>query len=415
MSKRKHHPKPEPGDNPGSAREVKTATRRNRFASILVAAGVIVAVAGFVTVSMWFSDRATGTIDICASEDPHSTDAIMLTVSEGWGRSHAYSNRSLFTFDVRTGKQGKSVNPGARSQCLGGLGANVVLDTSKDGIHVRNPSTGAIVSSEAELLGDLAKAKASWNYDRASHRLRVVTKFNDDFTLDLATHERWATSKAPAPTLGAPANDVVRLEFDSEYDRRAGIARGSSYTLACEGSRCKLATRAMNAYGNTIGVNPDVTPIPGADEVLVAKIVRYLPGEEGVLVSDLSRLDESARQLVLLGFDGKTKWTAPIASTPIDGFVVADSLVLGFFQPPRAPASDSSAAGHYANDELKVWVVGKENGRIRTTVEFPQRDVISGDVADVVRRFGDTLVVASHGEAVGLAIESGAQRWRTRY
>jgi len=366
-----------------------------------------------VAVGAWFFSGATGTVNICKSEEPDATSAIMLTVSDVHSRNRGVTTRSLVAFDVRTGKSGKSYDAGESGQCLGGLGGDVVLYTTQDGIHLRNVVTGAITKSERALLGDLEKTRDAWRYEAESHRLWVRTKFHDEIVLDLATHEQWPAEKAPAARAPHASAGFTRLEFESEFAARQGLARGFSYELACKGSRCKLATRAMNAYGNTIGVDPTIVPLATADEILVAQIVRFLPNDDGVLVSALERLDESSRELVRLGLDGKVKWRAKIAPANLDGYAADDVLVLGTLAPVQTltPVRDR----FYANHVVDAWLVGKDDGRVRATAQFKERDVITRDLADVIARFGGLVVIAAHGEAATFRLDGGAPLWRRRF
>jgi hypothetical protein len=141
--------------------------------------------------------------------------------------------------------------------------------------------------------------------------------------------------------------------------------------------------------------------------------VRFLPDEQAVLVTSLAKLDENTRQLVLVGLDGKVRWTVPIRQKILDGYEVGDALIVGNLSLPNDYVPKDSR--FYSNHDVDAWILSKADGQVRASIHIPERTTIAQDLADVVVSTGNIVVFAAHGEAVALPISGGVPVWKKRF
>jgi len=362
------------------------------------------------------SSTYDGTIALCAPEDPRSTAVLAIHAHDNNARSSQTQARVLVPLDAITGKAGPTIDAGRTASCLGGVGPNVLVTTAAHGTHLRDPRTGAITTTEAQLLGTAGHVRET-RYDARTHRLWLRTEFGDEVIVDVATLARWPARDAPPPPaipaeaegVAPPASHAVAqlVSFgmtnaffaggDAAYSRYEAAGR---YGLACDGSKCRLATRELDAYGN----GSSLTPITTADVLLVAHGIGVVAGR-GALVSRLARLDEASRELVFVGLDGKVQWTRPdLKDTTYYPSRQLDDHVLLQFQhfeqnPPNyAPKTDLYLIDARGRD---VW----KHTFGRNTNWWDQ------ELTTAVVRFGDAVLLGVNAEVVAMPIGPGKARW----
>ncbi len=348
-----------------------------------------------------------GTIALCVPEDAAATGVLAIDAFDRAPVRH----RSLVPLDARTGTSRPHVDAGTRAECLGGVGPNVLLATETDGIHVRDPATGALVTTEAQLLGDAAGHVAKWEYDAPAHRLTVHTTVDEALVLDPFTRAHLAAPEDAGVEASAvthpSAHALAALAEFSQHTAFYGPPGGpvldtvGSYGLACAGSTCRLGTRQVDTYGN----GGELEPLPGAEPLLGARGQLAVPGC-GVLVTRRTGQGEGTRQLALVGPDGHVRWSLPELPDGSYAGVLPDAAHLLLTRTLVDNPRDRR--------EASAYLVDLATGRLAWTVRFPARasTVWDTQLGAASARYGDTVLIGAQGVVVAMPLGPGAERWR---
>jgi hypothetical protein len=365
------------------------------------------------------STGADGTIALCVPDQtPEAASILVINAKDTATRGGTGRARVLIPLDVVTGQTGAPIDAGTSAECLGGVGEHVLVSTRLHGLHLRDPRTGAIVTTEAQLLGDAAGHVRESHYDPASHRLWVRTEFNDELVVDARTLTRWPGNTAP-PVPAVPAERegpppiapavlaVPRLDAfwgttafygggDPAYSHYEASGR---YGLACDGSKCRLATRQLDGYGN----GGSLTPIPAADTLTVAHGVSVVPSV-GVLISRLATLDKKSRELVLVGFDGKVRWTRPDLDEPVYATWQLDDRILVLRR------TFESAPPNYAS-RVDVALLDARGTTVWAHTFPARRNWFDDELTEAVARAGNTVLVGANSEVLAMPLGPGPAVW----
>jgi hypothetical protein len=364
------------------------------------------------------SSTHDGTIALCVPEDPRSGGVLVINAEASESEDSQALSRVLIPLDAATGEVTGSkvakVAAGRSAKCLGGLGAGVLVATELDGVHVRDPRSGALLRTEAELVGPIGRVVES-HYIAPHHRLRVRTDFQLTYVIDMLTFQRWpervaapVPRVAPAEALGEVAPRSYMIEslssFSFDHAFRSGGDRSAPrsaavgrHGLTCEGTGCRLGVRELDEYGR----GGALTPIAGAEVLLLAQGVAVIP-EAGALITRQTTLDEATRELALVGFDGKVRWTRPDVKRVSSAWQIDGRHIL--------LASRSDPSNHAGRVDMQL--VDTSGGVMWSYTFGARRNPWDFELTEAVVRHGHTILVAVNGDVIAMPIGPGSPRWR---
>jgi hypothetical protein len=316
----------------------------------------------------------------------------------------------LIPLDAATGEvSGAKIDAGGSAKCLGGIGANVLVATEIDGVHVRDPKSGALLRSEAELVGPIGRVVES-RYVASHHRLWVRTEFQLRYVIDLLTLQRWPEAvPAPAPS-EAPVEALGEVGSRSYVIQRL-MSFTFDHAFRSGGDRAAPRSAAVGRHGLTwkAPVGSGVQPVRprqrahadrGAD-VLLAQGAAVIP-EVGALITRLITLDEVTRELALVGFDGKVRWTRPDVDQVSSVWQIDSRHIL--------IARRSNPSNHAGRVDMQLI---DNLGGVTWSYTFAARsNPWDSELTEAVVRHGDTILIATNGDVIAMPIGPGSPRWR---
>jgi hypothetical protein len=343
------------------------------------------------------ASRHDGTVALCAPDDIDVGWILAIHSDDGDTDSPA-ARRIGIPVNVATGARGAAVSLGENVACLGPAGQHVIIKSWTGGVQLRDPKSGAIVATQAQLVG--SGSAANPYYRRSTHSLEFDDAKGVRVAIDPITREKRVAydtttsvaegTAAITPYLPELARGSLGNAFygsgDPRYKRAVTVGR---YGLACFGEACRLGTRDIDVYGN----GTSLTEIPDADVLENGAI--FLVPSIGVLVVE--------KHATLVGFDGKQRWQRP-GFDAWSGWIVDHYVLMSTREFGNGTLNNAG--------KVTVRLIDITTGAVSWTEDFDAgSNSWDSELAVAAVRSKDAIIIGANAKLVAMPIGPGKQRW----